>query len=261
MTIEARIERVYVREFTETPSAGLSKPRLMHLERLHEPYGRTGDVSVLGDGRRIHTFATMLDTAIAELGFTGPGGPEAGLVVVAHDGMDCSDSPLSCARVAATTAGSPHVLVTAEQGAATPFTVLRIAANAVRAGECERALVLLVEQSAGPIEERVALPARDLVVALVVGTAHGQPIEDLTTVVVPRVARAAPTAGVGASRWASLTTDHELTVDEPRLGYRCTLRLGPAPSSRVSAGRLSADRISASRAEPEGVRRVRRPPR
>jgi hypothetical protein len=150
--------------------------------------------------------------------------------------------------------GNPLMLGITEQGAAGPFTAVRIAADRIAAGDAERALVLVMEQCRLPAEAGTVLPARDRAVLIVLGPmgryALRPPLISRTGpaehpaghVVTPAGGEDAASEGI-TGVWAALARQWSefdgapvtVTVRDAALSYWCRLDLDPVPGLRESA--------------------------
>ncbi|MFI5758920.1 hypothetical protein [Streptomyces sp. NPDC051569] len=126
---------------------------------------------------------------------------EVDLVITVAAGPDCRHESLPGAVLAARTGNDPLAVGVSEQGAAGPFTALRIAAAQLATGACRRALVLLLEQSTLAPGPAVVRPGRDAAVALLLGSGTGPALGRAgITVTGPRA------GGTAAPRWAGSAT-------------------------------------------------------
>ncbi len=170
-----RLDRVLSRTFDGAQAYG---PELVDflcdLTRLH---GLPQGEDYFGRATRI-TFTDMAQEIAAEL--TGDGAEANqiepfGLAVVAHNTPD-AEPGWPASYLSGALPGEPLAFAVADQGAAAPFTALRIAADysgtiAAGAGERRAALVLIMDQSAVvpdlPLPAGTVPPGRDHAVALV----------------------------------------------------------------------------------------------
>lgn len=164
--------------------------------------------------------------------------------------------------------GNPLMLGITEQGAAGPFTAIRVAADRIAAGDAERAVVLVMEQCRLPAEAGTVLPARDRAVLIVLGPMGRYALRP------PLISRTGPAghptghvvtpaggedaAGEGITGvWAALARQWPeldgapvtVTVREAALSYWCRLDLDPVPgrweSPPVEADSWARQRIHA----------------
>jgi hypothetical protein len=181
-------------------------------------------------GRSGNPYSAMAESVVAGLGLTGTGGgadgvDPVGVLTIAYDGIDCGPPEHLGCRLTEVIAGRPRAFAISGQGAAGPFTAMRIASMLVRTRAAARALVLLLAHGQEPTDADVA-------VGFVI-SGHG-PVR-LTRVTVAPVAKAPspPGAGPGLAGWAELAgsvqrgTEFVLSQPEPGFGYRCELRVAP----------------------------------
>ncbi|WP_103502423.1 hypothetical protein [Streptomyces sp. SM14] len=96
------------------------------------------------------------------------------LVVVAMTVADCRHASMAGALLGGLTDNDALVLGVSEQGAAAPFTALRIATGQLAAGSRDRALVVVMEQSTlPPCPVAGVRPTRDAAVAMILETGPG----------------------------------------------------------------------------------------
>jgi hypothetical protein len=152
------------------------------IEWFHPP---STDRSWLGRGRGA-TFAEMVELAARAL---DPGEP-VDLAVMVTSTSDSGEVGYPGGLLRHLLPGEPLLLGITEQGAAGPFTALRIAADRIAAGAAERAVVLVMEQCRLPAEPGVALPARDRALLLVLGPSGTHVLRT------PQISRTRPTEPV-----------------------------------------------------------------
>ncbi|MTG90812.1 hypothetical protein GJV82_17990, partial [Cellulosimicrobium sp. BIT-GX5] len=155
--------------------------------------GQPTDWLDAGPGRDYPTMIRAARAALAERGLLD----DVRLVVLVVTTPDLQHERLLGGFVADLFDGRPYTFCVTEQGLAGPFTALRLAHEELRHGGPAgtglggSALVLVLEQCTLP-PAPVRVPARDRVVALVVGhDGPGRPVEALTVARAPRGARPA----------------------------------------------------------------------
>ncbi|MCB7135522.1 hypothetical protein [Cellulosimicrobium marinum] len=159
-------------------------PRQAVAEDLRWVYGTDVPTDWLADGPG-RDYPTMIRTARDALAARGALG-DVRVVVLAVTTPDLQHERLLGGFVSDLFADRPFTFSVTEQGVAGPFTALRLAhEQLVMTGGS--ALVLVLEQCTLPDPGTVRLPARDRVVALVVGHGvAGRPVEELTVRRAPR---------------------------------------------------------------------------
>lgn len=172
--------------------------------------GQPTDWLDAGPGRDYPTMIRAARAALTERGLLD----DVRLVLLVVTTPDLQHERLLGGFVADLFDGRPYTFCVTEQGLAGPFTALRLAHEELRHGGPAgtglggSALVLVLEQCTLP-PAPVRVPARDRVVALVVGhDGPGRPVEALSVARAPRGARpAAPAAD--AAPGAVLAADAE----------------------------------------------------
>lgn len=217
-------------------------------------YGQECDLSHVDSGWG-NPYSAMAESAVAALGLrrdatadprpvdSRPADPRAvDTTIVAYDGMDCGPREHLGCRLTEVVTGHPRTFAVSGQGAAGPFTAMRIAGTLVSSGKARRVLVLMLEHGQVPVDGGLPAPERDLAVAFVVG-ARG-PVR-LAGVEVrpspggrPEPGREAKVSevdggGFGLAGWTRLArslfrgTEFTLSRSEPDFGYDCELRVAP----------------------------------
>ncbi|MCI3222561.1 hypothetical protein [Streptomyces sp. NP-1717] len=165
------IERVIPFAFTAADSGGNdTRPYRDHVESV---YGTLQDFSWLKDGTAVsyHDMARVIARELAaDL-------VDVDLVITVDASPDCRHQSFPSCLLADLMPGDPMLLGVSEQGVAGPFTALRIAYDRLADGSSRRALVLVMEQSTLPPDDRAVRPARDVAVALLLGPDGAIPLE------------------------------------------------------------------------------------
>ncbi|MFD5895311.1 hypothetical protein [Streptomyces sp. NPDC060366] len=165
------IERVIPFAFTAADSGGNdTRPYRDHVESV---YGALPDFSWLEDGTAVsyHDMARVIARELAaDL-------VDIDLVITVDGSPDCRHQSFPSCLLADLMPGDPMLLGISEQGVAGPFTALRIAYDRLADGSSRRALVLVMEQSTLPPDDRAVRPARDVAVALLLGPDGAIPLE------------------------------------------------------------------------------------
>ncbi|MFD6992092.1 hypothetical protein [Streptomyces sp. NPDC059943] len=165
------IERVIPFAFTAADSGGNdTRPYRDHVESV---YGALPDFSWLEDGTAVsyHDMARVIARELAaDL-------VDIDLVITVDGSPDCRHQSFPSCLLADLMPSDPMLLGISEQGVAGPFTALRIAYDRLADGSSRRALVLVMEQSTLPPDDRAVRPARDVAVALLLGPDGAIPLE------------------------------------------------------------------------------------
>lgn len=191
------------------------------------PYGSMAESVVAGLGlRRDETDADQASEPAVDRGVD--------TAIIAYDGMDCGPREHLGCRLTEVICGRPRTFAVSGQGAAGPFTAMRIAAALVGSGSAGRVLVLMLEHGQVPLDGGLPAPASDTAVGFVIGTRG--PVR-LDGVEVHPSGREEPTwdqpTDTGLAAWAELAgslflgTEVTLRRTEPAFGYRCELRVAP----------------------------------
>jgi hypothetical protein len=112
-----------------------------------------------------HMAGLALDTLAPDVDFD--------LVVLATATPDCQITHFSGPRFDETLPGHPGVIGIGDQGAAGPFTAVRLAWNHIRHGLVDRAIVLAMEQALLPVTNDHLWAPRDCAVVLVLSRRSG----------------------------------------------------------------------------------------
>lgn len=205
-----------------------------HALDLETLYGPHRDLRWLEHGERV-SFADLAEAVADRLG------PDSGvdMVVTVTPSPDSQSRLLPGALLATRLGGQPLVLGVNDQGAAGPFTALRLAANHLGSGRQRRAAIVLMEQPTLPPEPGYTPPPRAGAVLLVLGTTTGLRLGDLSVRRVPASQRR-PVPRSGYLRpWRELAVRYaqqpgtELAVADrdEALGYDCRVRFSPADAA------------------------------
>ncbi|MEU0957545.1 hypothetical protein ABZ353_35250, partial [Streptomyces niveus] len=186
------IERVIPFAFTAADSGGNDTRAFRdHVESV---YGTLPDFSWLEDGTAVsyHDMARVIAGELAaELA-------DIDLVITVDGSPDCRHQSFPSCLLSDLMPGDPMLLGISEQGVAGPFTALRVAYDRLADGSSRRALVLVMEQSTLPPDDRAVRPVRDLAVALLLGPDGAIPLERPVVTVDGRGTAGAPeSAGDG----------------------------------------------------------------
>lgn len=222
------------------------------LEASRRMYGQTSDLSQVDSGWG-NPYRGMAESLVAGLGLNADGANGVvDVVAIAYDGMDCGPwEHLGC-RLTEVVAGRPRAFAISGQGAAGPFTAMRIASILVRSRAAGRALVLMLEHRQVPIDPGVATPERDIAVGFVLGPSGPVRLTHVEVTAHPgdrpppgsgedcdndadndNDDNGSDGAGPGLAPWAELArslrrgTEFVLTRVEPTFGYSCELRAAP----------------------------------
>ncbi|MEV6104998.1 hypothetical protein AB0M28_09810 [Streptomyces sp. NPDC051940] len=221
------------------PGYGGTTPADLHEHALDLEvlYGPHKDLDWLELGERV-SYADLAEAAAGQLG------EDSGvdMVVTVTPVPDCQARLLPGALLAVRLGGMPLVLGVNDQGAAGPFTALRLAATHLTSGQVRRAAVVLMEQSTHPPEASYTPPPRAGAVVLVLGTESGRPVDGLSIRRIPPAERRpVPRAGY-LQPWYELARRHaeqpetELAVADrdDGLGYDCRVRFTAAGAAHAA---------------------------
>ncbi|WBB61542.1 hypothetical protein O7599_03010 [Streptomyces sp. WMMC500] len=148
-----------------TTAADLSE----YADDLETVYGPLPDRTWLDRGERV-SYADLVTAAADVLGGTGSG---VDLLLTVTPVPDCQARVLPGCLLAELLGGRPLVIGVNDQGAAGPFTALRLARGRIAGGEARRAAVVVMEQSTLPPEPGYALPPGSGAVVVVLGADSG----------------------------------------------------------------------------------------
>jgi hypothetical protein len=127
---------------------------LAHYRDLAAAFGVRFDPELLDKGNR-NTFTTMCLATLAALGELAE---PLDLVVLAHAVPDIDVTGFAASALSHRISGEPPAFAVGDQGVATSFTALGIAAEYLRGDDTKRVLVVLLDQSTVPY--RTLLPAQ-----------------------------------------------------------------------------------------------------
>ncbi|MQY14766.1 hypothetical protein SRB5_49420 [Streptomyces sp. RB5] len=209
---------------------------LEHALDLEVLYGPHKNLDWLELGERV-SYADLAEAVAGQLG--DDSGVDMLVTVTALP--DCQARLLPGALLAIRLGGMPLVLGVNDQGAAGPFTALRLAANHLASGRFRRAAVVLMEQSTHPPEASYTPPPRAGAVVLVLGTDAGRPMDGLSVRRIPPAERR-PTPRAGHLQpWYELARRHAgqpaadlaVTDRDDELGYDCRVRFTAPTTDRL----------------------------
>lgn len=165
------IERVIPFAFTAADSGG--NDTRAYRDHVESVYGALPDFSWLEDGAAVsyHDMARVIARELAE------DLVDVDLVITVDGSPDCRHQSFPSCLLADLMPGDPMLLGISEQGVAGPFTALRVAYDRLADGSSRRALVLVMEQTTLPPDDRAVRPARDVAVALLLGPDGAIPLE------------------------------------------------------------------------------------
>lgn len=216
------LERAVRLEFGAGRTVADGAAEIRHYEDLARLYGRGLDLSRV-HGARGNSFTDMAEGLLGPLGLHER---RVDLIVFALHGFDCGAQKAVGCRIVELVAGRPQVFAVAEQGAAAPFTALKLAAALRRVDGAETAAVITMEQSTAPIVDGGVLPDRDRAVGVVL--AESGPLAMESVEVRPSAEDPRPDSALG---WWDLPEalaagrDVELRRYDAALRYQCSLRL------------------------------------
>ncbi|MFE6051348.1 hypothetical protein ACFQ6N_11355 [Kitasatospora sp. NPDC056446] len=170
-----RITRVLARRFDGRSETSLDPDLRVFVTDLVRPYGLPLREDLLGEGVG-HSYeelaAGLLGEALAE-------DEPVDLLILAFDTPDVRPGAPSSLAMSRSVPGTPLAFAVCDQGTASAFTALRLAADLHRTGACRRAVVVLAEQTALHYEpsQPVPLPQRHAAVVLVCEEAPGEGLD------------------------------------------------------------------------------------
>ncbi|HEV2373013.1 MAG TPA: hypothetical protein VGS19_12675 [Streptosporangiaceae bacterium] len=155
--------------FAGSSPAALDPMLRVYLSDLTRPYGIAlhDDLLRHGDG---HSYGDMADVLLPPM--LADAGP-VDLVVLAFAVHDVVPGRSTASHLSYLCPGGPMAFAVCDQGAAAPFTGLRLIRDYAQTGACQRALLVAAEQSAVPYDGHALaeVPARNAAVAVVCGPA------------------------------------------------------------------------------------------
>ncbi|QKW23077.1 hypothetical protein HUT16_31875 [Kitasatospora sp. NA04385] len=167
-----RVTRAVAAGFDGRAAAALHPDLRTFTADLVRPYALPLREDLLTEGAG-HDYAEMGAGLLAR---ALPGGEPADLLILAFSSPDVRPAAPASLQLSRHCPGQPTAFAVCDQGSATAFTALRIAAAHHRTGGCRRAVIVLAEQSAlhhRPAEP-VELPAEHRAVVLVCEEAPGE---------------------------------------------------------------------------------------
>ncbi|MEV7120417.1 hypothetical protein [Kitasatospora griseola] len=167
-----RVTRAVAAGFDGHSAAALHPDLRVFTGDLVRPYGLPLREDLLAEGAG-HDYGEMAAGLIEQ---ALPGGEPADLLILAFSSPDVLPAAPSSLRLSRHCPGQPTAFAVCDQGSATAFAALRIAAAHHRTGGCRRAVIVLAEQSALHYRpaEPVELPAEHRAVVLVCEEAPGE---------------------------------------------------------------------------------------
>lgn len=162
-----RIRAAGRRSFAGSSAAALDPALREYLSDLVRPYGMTLDQDLLDQGSG-HSYGEMAAALISE---TIPADQPVDLIVLAFSIHDVVPGRSTAAYLSHLRPDRPMAFAVCDQGAATPFTALRLISAYAQTGSCQRALLVTVEQTAlhYDLAAPAAVPARHAAVTLLLG--------------------------------------------------------------------------------------------
>ncbi|WP_051731816.1 hypothetical protein [Kitasatospora phosalacinea] len=160
-----RVTRAVAAGFDGRSAASLHPDLRTFTDDLVRPYGLALREDLLAEGAG-HDYGEMAAGLFEQ---ALPGGEPADLLILAFSSPDVRPAAPASLRLSWHCPGRPTAFAVCDQGSATAFAALRIAAAHHRTGGCRRAVIVLAEQSAlhhRPAEP-VELPAEHRAVVLV----------------------------------------------------------------------------------------------
>jgi hypothetical protein len=160
-----RVSRVRSREFPGRSDTSLDPDLRVFVSDLARPYGAALREDLLAHGAG-HSYGEMGAQLLADT--LTPGDP-VDLLLLAFAVPDVRPGRATALYLATLCPGSPQAFALCDQGSAAAFTALRLAGQYARAGDCRRAVLLVMEQSALHYEPLAPapLPQRHTAVAIV----------------------------------------------------------------------------------------------
>lgn len=138
-----RLSRAGRRVFEGSSQSALDPTLRGYLSDMVRPYGLALDQDLLDQGSG-HSYGEM---AAALIQRTLPAGESVDLIVLAFAMHDVIPGRSTAAYLSHLCPGSPMAFAVCDQGAATPFTALRMIRAYARTGSCRRALLVVAEQA------------------------------------------------------------------------------------------------------------------
>jgi hypothetical protein len=220
--VPVALERAVRLEFAAGRTPADVPDEIRHYRDLGTLYGRP-----LGLGRLLgahgNSFTDMAEELLGPLGLRERG---VDLIVLALHGFDCGVQKGIGCRLTELVPGRPLVFAVAEQGAAAPYTALKLAAALRRAGEARTAAVIAMEQSTAPEVAGVELPDRDRAVGVLLDETGPLTVESVQV----RPAALDPLPDSALEWWdlpevLAAGRDAQLRRYDANLRYQCSLKL------------------------------------
>ncbi|MDX3854833.1 hypothetical protein [Streptomyces sp. AK02-01A] len=183
-----RLERVIPFAFTAADRGSESNDQRAYRDHVESIYGPLGDFSWLEDGVAV-SYHDMVRVIHRELAAELAG---IDLIITVDASPDCRHQSFPASLLSDLVPGDPLLMGISEQGVAGPFTALRIAVDRLASGSSHRALVLVMEQSTLPPDDKAVRPARDVAVALLLGPRGTMPLDRPLITATGRGGAAAP---------------------------------------------------------------------
>ncbi|GAA2977112.1 hypothetical protein [Actinokineospora diospyrosa] len=160
----ARLVAAHARVFAETSPTALDPALRPFLADLVRPYGNALREDLLEEGVG-HSFGEMAEAMLPSI--VGPDEP-VDLLVLAFAMHDLRLGRATACYLSDRCSGRPMAFAVCDQGSGAAFTALRLTEAYLGSGECSRALVFIVEQSAlhYELQEPAPVPDRHTAVAL-----------------------------------------------------------------------------------------------
>lgn len=134
---------------SDTNPCPFDEQMLEYYRDLVAQFGLPFDERRLSDGPNV-SYTELADTLLASLGFTVP---PPDLILLAYAVPDLHPLHVVSAYVNARLGGGACSMAVSEQGLRAPYTALRIADAFHRSGRCDRALLLVLEQTSLPYHD------------------------------------------------------------------------------------------------------------
>ncbi|GAA3057600.1 hypothetical protein [Actinokineospora globicatena] len=153
----ARLVAAHARVFAETSPTALDPALRPFLADLVRPYGNALREDLLTEGVG-HSFGEMAEAMLPTV--VGPDEP-VDLLVLAFAMHDLRLGRATACYLSDQCPGAPMAFAVCDQGSGAAFTALRLTESYLGSGACERALVVVVEQSALHYEPGEPAPIPD----------------------------------------------------------------------------------------------------
>lgn len=162
-----RVSRAGRRVFEGTSDSALDPMLRVYLSDMVRPYGLALREDLLDRGSG-HSYGEMAGALLRE---TTQAGKPVDLIVLAFAIHDMVPGRSTAAHLSHLCPGSPMAFAVCDQGAAAPFTGLRLIREYARTDSCRLALLVVAEQATLPYDAAApaAIPARHAAVTLLCG--------------------------------------------------------------------------------------------